>query len=66
MKELKVTYLFSFLFFLASFSNIFVFVLPIKIKMRGVYVGGNERKRDWRECFLLFFFFTSFNMNMFF
>jgi len=52
MKELRVTYLtkfqylitFSLFFsFFASFSNIFVFVFPIEIKMRGVYVGGNER-----------------------
>jgi len=58
MKELRVTYLkkipisphlFSFLFFFVSFSNIFVFGFPIK--MRGVYVGGNERKRECRECF---------------
>ena len=52
MKELRETYLtkfqylitFSLFFsFFASFSNIFVFVFPIEIKMRGVYVGGNER-----------------------
>jgi len=48
-----------FLFFLASFSNIFVFVFPIEIKMWGVYAGDNERKRECRECFL--FFSTSFN-----
>jgi len=66
MKELRVTYLknfsisphlLSFLFFFASFSNIFVFVFSIEIKMRGVYVGGNERKRECRECFLLLFFY---------
>jgi len=54
MEELRVTYLnkisisphlFSFLFFL-SFSNIFVFVFPTEIKMRGVYVGGNDRIRE--------------------
>ena len=65
MKELRVTYLkkfsisphvFSFLFSFASFSNIFVFVFPIEIKMRGVYVGGNERNRECRECFLFFFY----------
>jgi len=63
MKELRVTYVqkFSisphlFSFFFASFSKIFVFVFPIQIKMRGVFVGGNERKRERRECFLLFFF----------
>ena len=33
--------------------------------MRGVFVGGNERKRECRECFLLFFS-TSFNMFFFF
>jgi len=32
-----------------------VFVIPIFVKMKGVYVGGNERKRECRECFLLFF-----------
>jgi len=43
-------------FFLASFSNIFVFVFPIEIKMRGVYVGGNEKELEkYKECFLLFF-----------
>jgi len=54
MKELRVMYLkkisisphiFSFIFFFASFSNIFVFIFPIEIKMRGVYMGGNERIR---------------------
>jgi len=34
MKQLRVAYL-----------NIFVFVFPVEIKMRGVYVGGNARKR---------------------
>ena len=57
MEELRVTYLkkkfnisspFLFSFFLLPFSNIFVFVFPIEIKMRGVYVGGNERKRENR------------------
>jgi len=24
--------------------------------MRGVYVGGNERKRECRECFFSFFY----------
>ena len=24
--------------------------------MRGVYVGGNERNRECRECFLFFFY----------
>jgi len=65
MKELRVTNLkkfqylltFSLFFFYSSFSNIFVFVFPIEIKMRGVYVGGKERKRECRE-----FFSTSFNM----
>jgi len=33
--------------------------------MKGVYVGDNERKRECRECFLLFFFSTSFNMFFF-
>jgi len=33
-----------------------VFVFPIEIKMRGVYVGGNEIKRECRECFLFFFY----------
>ena len=70
MKDLRVAYLnkfsishhlFSFLFSYASFSNIFMFVFPIEIKMRDVYVSGNERKRECRECFLLFFS-TSFNM----
>jgi len=46
---------FLFSFFFASFSNIFVFVFPIEVKMRGIYVGGNERKRECRECFLLSF-----------
>jgi len=54
MKELGVTYLkkysisphlLSFPFFFASFCNIFVFVFLIEIKMKGVYVGGNKRKR---------------------
>ena len=50
MKELRETYLTKFqylitfsCFFFASFYNIFVFVFSIEIKMRGVYVGGNER-----------------------
>jgi len=34
-----------------------VFDFPIEIKMRGVYVSGNERKREYRECFLLLFFY---------
>ena len=70
MKELRVAYLKKvpisphlFSFFFASFSNIFVFVFSIEIKMRGVYVGGNEIKRECRECFL--FFSTSFNMLFF-
>jgi len=71
MKELRMMYLkkfqyfpttFSPFFFLVSFSNIFVFVFPIEIKMRAVYVGGNERKRECREYFFLSFFSTSFNM----
>jgi len=33
-----------------------VFVFPIGIKMRGVYVGGNERKRECREFFSSFFY----------
>jgi len=68
MKELRVTYLktisisphlFSFFFvFLLPFLNfVCLFVFPIEIKMRGVYVGDNERKRECRECFLLFFFY---------
>ena len=28
-----------------------MFVFSIEIKMRGVYVGGNERKRECKECF---------------
>ena len=33
-----------------------MFVFPIEIKMRGVYVGGNEKElQKYRECFLLFF-----------
>jgi len=72
MKDLRVTYLkkfsisthlFSFHFSYASFSNIFVFVFPIEIKMRGVYVVGNERKRECKKCFLLFF---STSLNIFF
>jgi len=73
MKELGVKYLKKisisshiFSFFFASFSNIFVFVFPIKIKMRGVYVDGNEKELEkYRECFLLFFS-TSFNDCFFF
>jgi len=70
MKELRVMYLknfqylltFSlFILFLLPFSTIFVFVFPIEIKMRGVYMGGNGRKRECKECFLLFFP-TSFNV----
>jgi len=60
MKELRVTYfkrfqyLLTFSLFFSSFSNIFVFVFPIEIKMRGVYVGGKERKRECREFFFFF------------
>jgi len=31
-----------------------VFFFPIEIKMRDIYVGGNERKRECKECFLFF------------
>jgi len=64
MKELRVSYLKKILIsshlisFVIScfFSNIFMFVFPIEIKMRGVYVGGNEKElQKYRECFLLFF-----------
>jgi len=43
-KKFQYLLTFSLFFFLASFSNIFVFVFPIEKKMRGVFVGGNERK----------------------
>jgi len=56
-KNFNISSTFLFSFFLASFSNIFVFVFPIEIKMRGVYVSGNERKRECGECFLLSFFY---------
>jgi len=39
-----------------------VFVFPIEIKTRGVYVGDNERKR---ESVKNVFFSTSFNMFLF-
>ena len=64
MKELRVMYLknfqylltFSlFILFLLPFSTIFVFVFPIEIKMRGVYMGDNERIREIENVFFLFF-----------
>jgi len=61
LKKISISpHLFSFLFCFCFLFK-FVFVFPIEIKMRGVYVGGNDRKRECRECFLLLFS-TSFNM----
>jgi len=44
-------------FFLASFSNIFVFVFPIDIKMRDVYVGGNKNKKELENVFFSYFLY---------
>jgi len=52
---------FLFSFFLAFFSNIFVFVFPIEIKMRGFFVGGNEKELENYRMFSSLFS-TSFNM----
>jgi len=48
---------FLFSFFLLLFLIFFVFIFPIEIKIRGVCVGGNERKRECRKCFLLFVYY---------
>jgi len=63
MKKLRVMYLkkiqylftFSLFFIFSSFSNIFVFIFLIEIKMRGVYMGDNERIREIENVFFLFF-----------
>jgi len=56
-KVFNISSPFLFSFFLDSFSNNFVFVFQIKIKIRGVYLGSNERKRECGECFLFFFIY---------
>ena len=69
MKELRMTYLTKIsisphLFFFLSLLPLLIFLcfFSREIKMRGAYVGDNERKRECRECFLLLLLSTSFNV----